>query len=405
LNRRLESTGAAAVLLLWSAFAPAQSLAVREPLGDATGQALFDSEGAEGGLRAGTFDVRAAAGVAYGFDDNVYASNQAVRSDSLVTAALLLRATDQTPSRLLQTVAHLDARRYAHESSQDADQYGAAVDFGRAFGGHDQLGLRIDAAHQVESRTDIEAPLVISPYEDLRGALEFGHVFNRLSAELRAEGVRLQYDAPGQAYRDRWQYRAELAPVYAVNASLRALTILYFNRDDFDTRGALDASADTRGALLGARYESSGVFTLEAAAGYFQRRADDGIDDLDGLAVRASFNWQPTLLTHLEAGVLRTDAPTRLPGALAKIRSDVHVALTHAWSRNLALLAGLRYQQDEFDSLDRTDSAWFVDTGCSWSLTRRMLIDLRYQFAMRDAQDGVRDFDRQIARLSWVWRL
>ena len=403
MNRRLACAGAAAWLC--SASALAQSLAVREPLGDATGNALFDTDGAEGGLRAGTFDVRAAAGVAYGFDDNVYASNEAVRSDSLATGALLLRATDQTPSRLLQAVAHLDARRYAHESSQDADQYGAAVDFGRAFGGRDQLGLRIDAAHRVESRTDIEAPLVISPYEDLRGALEYGHVFNRLSAELRAESVRLQYDAPGQAYRDRWQYRAELAPAFAVNARLRALAVLYFNRDDFDIRGALDASADTRGTLLGARYESSGVFALEAAAGYFQRRADDGIDDLDGLAARASFTWQPTLLTQFEAGALRTDAPTRLPGARAKIRSDAHVALTHAWSRNLSLLAGVRYQQDEFDRLDRTDSAWFVDTGCLWSLTRRMLIDFRYQFALRDTQDGVRDFDRQIVRLSWIWRL
>ena len=65
----------------------------------------------------------------------------------------------------------------------------------------------------------------------------------------------------------------------------------------------------------------------------------------------------------------------------------------------------MRYQQDEFDSLGRTDRAWIADTGCLWSLTRRMLVDLRYQFSLRDTQDAVRDFDRQIARLSWVWRL
>ena len=58
-----------------------------------------------------------------------------------------------------------------------------------------------------------------------------------------------------------------------------------------------------------------------------------------------------------------------------------------------------------FGSLGRTDRAWIADTGCLWSLTRRMLVDLRYQFSLRDTQDAVRDFDRQIARLSWVWRL
>ena len=90
---------------------------------------------------------------------------------------------------------------------------------------------------------------------------------------------------------------------------------------------------------------------------------------------------------------------------MAKVRSDAHLSLSHAWSRSLSLLVGVRYQQDEFDSLDRTDRAWIADTGCLWSLTRRTLIDLRYQFSLRDTQDALRDFDRQIARLSWVWRL
>lgn len=395
----------AAMLLLGIAPAMAQSLTVRETFRDETGQALFDVEGAEGGLRAGNFDVRAAAGVALGFDDNVYATDAAIRSDTMTTGALLLRATDERPTQFVQALAHVDARRYAHESSQDADQYGVSTDFERGYGGHDQLGLRIDAARRVESRTDIEAPLVLSPYTDLRGALEYGHTFNRLSAELQVAGARLQYQAPGQAYRDRWQYRAELAPAFTLNARLRALAVLYFNRDDFDTSGTLDASAETRGALLGAHYDSRGVFTLDAAAGYFQRRADDGADDLDGLAARATFTWQPTQLTQFEAGLLRTDAPTRLPGALAKVRSDAHLSLSHAWSRSLSLLVGVRYQQDEFDSLDRTDRAWIADTGCLWSLTRRTLIDLRYQFSLRDTQDALRDFDRQIARLSWVWRL
>ena len=93
-----------------------------------------------------------------------------------------------------------------------------------------------------------------------------------------------------------------------------------------------------------------------------------------------------------------------MPGAFAKIRSDARVALQHSYSRSFSLVTGLRYQLDEFDSLDRTDRAWIAEAGCTWSLTRRSLVDFHYEFSLRDTQDGVRDFDRQLAQLTWVWR-
>ena len=238
----------------------------------------------------------------------------------------------------------------------------------------------------------------------MRGVLTYDHFFNRLSTRLRAEGVRLQYHASGQEFRDRWQYRAEFTPTYALTARTRALAVVYFNRDDFDVTGAQNSSADTRGVLLGAHFESPELFALEIAAGYFQRRADDGVDDLDGLSARATFTWQATQLTQLDAGLLRTDAPTRVPGAFAKIRSDARVALRHSYSRSFSFVTGVRYQMDQFAGLDRIDHAWIAEAGGTWSLTRRTLIDFSYEFSLRDTQDGVRDFDRQLARLTWVWR-
>ena len=395
-----------ACALLGATQAAAQSLVAHTPFDDDSGQTLFDAEGAEGGARAGNFDVRAAAGLSFGFDNNVYATGQAVRSDELASGQFLLRATDQGPTRSLQLLAHLNARRYASESSQDSQEYGVAGELQRAFGGRDLLEVRFDAARQIESRTDIEAPpLALSPYDKLSGFLDYQHFFNRLSTQLRTEAVRLQYQAAGQQFRDRWQYRAEFAPAYGMTARLRALAVMYFNRDDFDVSGARDSSADTRGLLLGMHYESPDLFALEFAAGYFQRRADDGIDDLDGLSGRASFTWQPTQLTRIETGLLRTDAPTRVPGAFAKIRSDVHLELQHSYSRSFSFVTGLRYQIDEFDGLQRTDNAWIAAAGCSWSLTRHALIDFHYEFSLRDTQEGVRDFDRQLAQLTWVWRL
>ena len=144
--------------------AAAQSLATHTPFEDESGQALFDVEGAEGGARAGNFDVRAAAGLSFGIDSNVYATDRAVRSDELASGQFLLRATEQTPTGHLQALAHLNARRYASESSQDAQEYGVAGELQRAFGGRDLLEVRLDTARQLESRTDIEAPpLALSP--------------------------------------------------------------------------------------------------------------------------------------------------------------------------------------------------------------------------------------------------
>jgi hypothetical protein len=164
-------------------------------------------------------------------------------------------------------------------------------------------------------------------------------------------------------------------------------------------------SADTSGGLVGLSLEVNELLELELGAGYFQRRYDDTAEALDGVALRGALLWHPTRLTTVRALALRTDAPTRIEGAFAKVRNDVSLQITHEYSRNLLLHAGARFIADDFATVDRVDTAWLGELGMTWAFGRHSVLRFIYDFGTRDSETPGRSFDRHVANLAYIARL
>ena len=396
-----------ACALLLVASARAQSLAPRALFIDDHGAELFDTDGAEGGIRAGAFDVRAAAGLSFGMDSNVYAEADAGESENVATGEAMVRAVNRSPTRDMLGLAFVRAQRYEDARDQDATVYGALGRYDGWINPQNRLIAGFSAEHNIESRNDIETPTTVSlsPYDDVRGAFSYAHLFNRFSLESRLDGRRLQYDAAGQEIRDRSQYRGELRGAYQLRSDLSWVATGYFNRDEFDDPSPNTMSADTVGGLLGVRFDVNELLEFELGAGYFERSYDDLDDPLTGVALRGTVLWHPTRLTTLRAQALRTDAPTRIEGAFAKVRNDASLRVMHEYSRNLVLHGGVRFIADDFETIDRVDTTWMAELGATWAFGRHSVLRFVYDYGTRDHETPGRSFERHVANLAYIARL
>lgn len=397
---------ACASVLLTMAAAQAQSLAPRSMFGTDRGASLFDTDGAEGGIRAGSFEVRAAAGLSFGMDSNVYATPDGNEAEAMTTAEALVRASNQSATRDIAGIAFIRARRHEDSRDQDAKEYGALARYDGWINPQNRLVAGFGAERGIESRTDIETPTTVSlsPFDDLRAGAAHTHVFNRFALESRLDARRLLYDAAGQQLRDRYQFRGELRGAYQMRANMSWVVTGYFNRDDFDD-DALALSADTTGGLLGLHFDVSELLELEIGAGYFERRFEDFADRLDGVALRGTLLWHPTRLTTFRAQALRSDAPTRIEGAFGKVRNDALLELTHEYSRNLTLHGGLRFTADDFETIDRTDTSWLAELGLMWAFGRHSVLRFAHAYGTRDHEEPGRNFERHVASLTYIARL
>ncbi|MEO8020212.1 MAG: outer membrane beta-barrel protein [Pseudomonadota bacterium] len=358
-------------------------------------------------MHAGSFDVRAALGVSFGMDSNVYAQPDISDAEGVATAEGLVRATNHSSTRDIVGSTFVRAQRYENARDQDATEYGALARYDGWIGPQNKLTAGFSAERDIESRYDIETPttLALSPYDDLRAAITHAHLFNRFALETHVDVRRLQYDAPGQEIRDRAQYRGELRGSYQLRSDLSWVATGYFNRDEFDDPAPNAMSADTSGGLLGLRFDVNELLEIELGAGYFERRYDDDAEPLDGVALRGALLWHPTRLTTLRALALRTDAPTRIEGAFAKVRNDVSLQITHEYSRNLVLHGGARFIADDFATVDRVDTAWQAELGMTWAFGRHSVLRFVYDYGARDHQTPGRSFDRHVANLAYIARL
>jgi hypothetical protein len=132
-----------AALLLMMAAAQAQSLAPRSMFGTDRGARLFDVDGAEGGIRAGSFDVRAAAGLSFGMDSNVYAAPDGNEAEAMTTGEALVRASNQSATRDIAGMAFIRARRYEESRDQDATEFGALARYDGWINPQNRLVFRV----------------------------------------------------------------------------------------------------------------------------------------------------------------------------------------------------------------------------------------------------------------------
>lgn len=370
------------------------------------GRSGLDFRDEQPGIRAGSFQLLPSAAISMAHDSNVFASPAPREEETLSIAEATLHLENEPGALAIEGDAFARGRRFMDAHDQDTLEYGASGALETQFNTQNEISGGLLAQRRFESRNEIETPnsRAVSYYKEWRGDLSYLHTFNRFALRSTLNGRRLDYEAPSQAFRDRSIYRGELRGTYDVRNGVALIGAGYYSKDDYRIPSPWVASAETAGALLGARLSVPDVADVELTGGYFQRTFARQPGGISGLSLRGALTLRPTRLMTVRADIVREDAPTSLVGAFGKIRTNSSLEVRHAYSRSLDLHVRGRFIVDEFESAQPTYRTFLAEAGAAWFLSRRYVIAAAYEYAGRDSAATGDNFVRHVTSVSLLGR-
>ena len=371
-------------------------------------QDRYDFPDDQTGLRAGPFEILPSAAQTLAYDSNVFAAPGPGKQSALSITQALLHVTNESGGTLsFDADAYGRVRRFTDVSNQDTTEYGgsAALDWNSS--AQDELTGRILAQRRFEARTDIETPNIpqVSLYDERQGNLTYAHTYNRLRLNYSVTGDQLEYQDPGQKYRDRSYYQGGLQAAYELPVGLSIVGTGYHSEDDYRFVTHQLAGGQTTGAQLGAAMTLPEVVEFQLTAGYFRRNFAQHLGEIAGLSITGNMVLYLTRLTTLRVDLTRQDQPTRIPGAYGKIRTDGLLELGHAYSRSFNLYARARVVVDDFSTVQRTDTTYLGEVGAFCELSRWWVLAVEYDFSERKSSVQNANFHQHLMSVSLIGRL
>lgn len=384
----------------------AQATGERPALDFDTGRGGLDFTDEQPGIRAGSFRLLPSAAIATAYDSNVFASPAPREEEALSIAEAKLHLENEAGALAIAGDAFVRGRRFMQAHDQDTMEYGASGALEAQFNTQNEISGGLLVQRRFESRNEIETPdfRAVSYYKEWRGDLSYLRTFNRFALRSTLNGRRLDYEEPSQAFRDRSIYRGELRGTYDFRNGAAMIGAGYYSKDDYRIPSPLVASAETAGALLGARLSVPDIADLELTGGYFRRTFTQQPGGLSGISIRGALTLRPTRLTTVRADVVREDAATRVVGAFGKIRTNSSLEVRHAYSRSLDLYVRGRFIVDEFEAARPTYRTCLAEFGATWLLSRRYVIAAAYEYAGRDSAAIGDNFVRHVTSVSLLGR-
>jgi hypothetical protein len=352
------------------------------------------------GVRLGGFTLNAALDLAVTSTDNLFAEEDAFADDDIIFSVMPTARLSSNWSRHALSL-YGGAQSTAHEDfgSEDTDTYWFSgvgrLDIGRAT----TLTAAAGLAHEVEPRTDPDAPATPDPVEYDRNTLSLiaQHTFNRVRVTGEVSTASYEFDG-AQSFRDsdesavRGRVDIELTP--------RIGAMAQFTADERDSDNSPANSSEGQTVLVGATINFTDLMKGEITAGQFERDYD-GLPDTDGLAVAGNLQWYITRLTTLTFDA-RRNAEDVVGGStgLPYVESEYGGRVDHELLRNVLLTGALHGGQREYDVIDRDDEFLYGEAGADWLLNRRLVVRGRYEYYQTDSSGAAAYRDYEENRLS-----
>ncbi len=400
-TRPLLSLFAASLIAL----APFQAMA-QEPPDDVSVQNRPRPEFDPPGMRLGGLNLRGTLDLAGIGSDNIFAEETGADDDMIFSTGIHGELSLDRSRHALVIDAGAVMNSYDDFSSEDSETAYIGA-FGRLdIGSRSSVSARARFAHDVESRTDPDAPTTGDPveYDSSYFQLAAEHAFNRFRVSVAAAQSGQDFDGV-QNFRDyderslTGRLEAEVSP--RIGLLLQATA----DERDYDNTPALNSDGQTY--LVGATINLTDLMRGEVAVGQFERDYDSGIST-DGLAVSGNVEWYVTRLTTLSFDARRNSEDV-VGGntALPYVESEYGARVDHEVRRNVILTAGVRAGRREYDVIDRDDEFRRVEAGADYIMNRRVAWRARYQYdeVESDGVDRYRDYDESRWTLGVSFRL
>lgn len=346
------------------------------------------------GVRLGGFDLNASLDLAATSTDNLFAEETGEDEDTFLTLSPYARLSSHWSRHSVSAEAGASFSSYNDFSSEDAETGFGALHGRFDIGSNTNVYGNARLAHEVEPRTDPDAPSTGTPVEYDRSELSAGirHTFNRFRVSAEAGRYEDRYDN-GQAFRDFDETRVTGRVEAEITPRLGLLFEATTDERDYDNTPGL--SSDGQTYLVGATFNATDLLRGEIAVGQFSRDYDFG-GGTDGTAVAANVEWYITRLTTITVNAHRNaEDVVGANTALPYVESQYGARVDHELRRNIILTAGAQAGTRDYDVIDRKDDFSYVEVGADYLLNRRVAIRGRYRHneVQSDGADRYRDYE------------
>ncbi len=359
------------------------------------------------GYRAGPFMIYPDIQASTFFDDNIYATRTARKSDIIGTISPSIAVQSEGPHKSLYAEAQVDLTGYMHHPHENTVDWHAglegridATDTTRLL-----LGAQVLQSHEDRASPDAVNGLTPTPYTEFH---TYGGVQQRVgdfSIRLGAALERVTFDNVQGTHgeinnqdRNRNRYTFGLSVYDEANPNFRPFveTLGDLRRYDqtTDDFGYKRSSAGYR-VGIGALFRLSPSLSGDVFIGVMgQNYEDPRFEGVTTVAFDGSLRWNVVKGTALVLYSERSIEETTLAGSPAYIYTIVGGRVEHALTSDLTGIARLAWGHSDFVQTTRTDEDVDTSVGLHYHLSPTLTVGVDYRYTQRVSGDTTADFNR-----------
>lgn len=379
-------------------------------------QAIFSKERPDfdaSGITAGGFKVKPTLDLEERYDDNIYSDNSNEIEDFITTISPAIELESNWNRHQLNAYANGEFVKYKDENSEDQDNYGVGADarfdilretFITAGITYDELseerGSPSAAANSVEP----------TEYSQTTGTIGFYRGLRKVSLSLDATATQLDYDDGSTSAganidnddRDRDQYRTNARIGYEFLPDYEAFISGSLDKREYDDT-SVNRDSDGYEITVGTAVNISGKARGEVFVGYMEQDYDSNtLNDIDGAAFGASLLWNPTQITSLNFGVIRSIEETAIANSSGYIATNYSADLEHELLRNVLLGTNISFSNNDYESTTanpREDNILSAGAEVRYLINRNTSAKIDYEYQDRDSNAANQDYTKNIVMI------
>ena len=351
------------------------------------------------GIRAGSFMLHPGVQLAAEFTDNVFFTQNNTVNDIVYHVRPYITAQSTWSRHSLNVSAAADFAFYGDYSSQNYEDYFFNVD-GRvdvknrsyfSYGGNYMI------LHEDRSNRDSVQGFDPTKYHTYGWNLGYDHSFNRLSLGAAYAMQWLDYDdsvlPDGEVLdnqdRDRREDNWTLRAGYQFKTDMQAYVSYTGYRVKYDEtvdRGGYERSGPGYTLNGGLSFTLTGKLNGDLYVAYHHRTYDDPtLPGIDGWAMGAGLQWNPTYLTSVYARVDSGIEETVNQFSSGYFRTLYSVRVDHELTRFIQLNAFVSYSNNDYTEIPGApqdareyDKIWRNGVGATWFINRSIYLNASY---------------------------
>ena len=376
------------------------------------------------GVHVGSFSVFPKLDARLVYSSNVFADETNEQSDQYLAFNPNVEARSNWSRHQLQADVGLRLRRYADNTGEDQDGWYARTTGRLDIFGSSYATAMVEAERLYEERGSSDfpggaaEPLPIDAVGfNLRGVGQFSRM--RLSVggayrELDFDNVPLVFNPTfplltilDTSGRDREITTLDTKAEWAVSPDTAVFGQVQYIQTNYrrDAAPFQNRDSEETGVTVGANFDLSALIRGEIGAGYLRRSYDDpAFGDVSGLSFQGVVEYFPTQMTTLTLNVRRSVEDSVLVGTSGYFLTGAGLRVDHEFRRNILLNAVVDYEDQSFDSIDRSDQITSFSAGGTYLLNRTVGLNANIGYVNHDSSGlaRYRSFDETRASIGII---